>query len=238
MNVFDPDDAAALERMVGEPVGDVHLYRQALTHRSVLREQPERELTSNERLEFLGDAVLGLVVADHLFREFPDEDEGFLTKVRSKLVNNKQALARFARRIGLGEHLILSRNMHRSGGRDNASILADTLEAVIGAVYLDRGLSEARRFIEERILDELNLAEVADRKQNYKSILQEAVQARGWTHPEYRLVEKEGPSHRRTFTAEVLIEGEAFGTGSGPSKKKAEQEAAAEALERLRSEAP
>lgn len=244
----DPDPAEAFERvaappreeieeMVGGPIGNTPLYWRALTHRSVLREEPDQEISSNERLEFLGDAVLGLVVADYLYAEFPEEDEGFLTKVRSKLVNNKQALARFARLVDLGDRLILSKNMDRSGGRSNPSILADALEALIGAIYLDRGLAEARVFIEHRIFEELDLGEVAQRKQNYKSLLQETVQGRGWTHPEYRLVSKEGPSHRRQFTVEVLIEGEPYGTGTGRSKKKAEQNAAAQALEKLREQA-
>ncbi len=225
-----------IEELVGIGVEQLSLYERALMHRSVLRDEDMRFAESNERLEFLGDAVLGMLVAEYLYEQFPDRDEGFLTQMRSKLVNNKRALARFANAIDLGDHVILSSNMDQSGGRENASILADAFEAVIGALYLDQGQEAARRFVDAVIFTSMDVREIAEQRYNYKSALQEYVQAQGWSHPEYRVVSEEGPSHRKLFTAEVLVKNESYGRGSGRSKKKAEQEAAAEALTRLEQE--
>jgi ribonuclease-3 len=225
-----------IEALVGNAVDRLALYERALSHRSVLREEEGRYAKSNERLEFLGDAVLGMLVAKYLYEQFPDRDEGFLTQMRSKLVNNKRALARFARAIDLGDHVIMSSNMDQSGGRQNASILADAFEAVIGALYLDRGLDATRAFVEEAIFAEMDVGAIAQKRYNYKSALQEYVQARGWSHPEYRLVSEEGPSHEKLFTAEVIIKDESYGRGTGRSKKKAEQEAAANAITHLEQE--
>lgn len=225
-----------IEALVGTSVERLSLYERALMHRSVLRDEDGRFTESNERLEFLGDAVLGMLVAEYLYEQFPDKDEGFLTQMRSKLVNNKRALARFANAIDLGQHVILSSNMDQSGGRENASILADAFEAVIGALYLDRGQEATRTFVEQVIFTSMDVREIAEQRYNYKSALQEYVQAQGWSHPEYRVVSEEGPSHRKLFTAEVLVKSESYGRGSGRSKKKAEQEAAAEALTRLEQE--
>lgn len=209
------------------------LYRQALLHRSVLRGEADTHLQSYERLEFLGDAVLGFVTAEHLYREFPDRDEGFLTRVRAKIVNG-QALARFAVRLELGPLIRMSENMDQSGGRQNPTILADALEAVIGALYLDLGEDAARTFIEEKILKPLDLEDLAGQRDNYKSLLLEYAQALGWSQPEYRIAEESGPSHDKTFTVEVLVNGELFGRGTARSKKNAEQQAAGTALDRLR----
>ena len=224
-----------IERLVGRRVGEVALYEQALTHRSLLRGQPGAHLQSNERLEFLGDAVLGFVVAEHLYRHFPEENEGFLTRVRAKLVRGS-ALARSARRIGLGEHVLMSENAAQAEGRRNASILADAFEALVGALYLDAGPDAARAFIRRNLLDQVDLAELARNRQNFKSLLLEYAQARSWPQPEYRTTSAEGPSHNRTFTVEVLLGGETYGRGAAASKKKAEQQAAGEALRRLRAE--
>ncbi len=211
------------------------LYRQALLHRSSLRGEPNSHLRSNERLEFLGDAVLGFVTAEHLYNEFPDRNEGFLTRMRAKIVNGL-ALARFAEALNLGSLVSMSANMDQSGGRRSPTILADALEAVIGALYLDLGEEAARVFIEERILKALNLEDLADQKDNYKSLLLEYAQSRGWAQPQYRIADEHGPSHNKTFTMEVLLNGESYGTGVAQNKKKAEQDAAGEALDRLRSE--
>lgn len=222
-----------IEQLVSRSVNNVLVYEQALTHRSVLRQEEGKDVRSNERLEFLGDAVLGLLVAEYLYEHFPEKDEGFLTQMRSKLVNNKRALARFADAIDLGDYIILSPNMEQSGGRENASILADAFEAIIGALYLDQGEAGARAFVEDTIFNRLDVTAIAHQRHNYKSALQEYVQARGWSHPEYKLVSEEGPSHRKLFTSEVLVQGDSCGRGTGRSKKKAEQEAAARALEHL-----
>ncbi|RMF60009.1 MAG: ribonuclease III, partial [Bacteroidetes bacterium] len=202
----DRDDPcrAAIERLVGMPVHDVALYTRALSHRSVARGRPDSHRYSNERLEFLGDAVLGFVVAEYLYRHFPDHDEGFLTRLRAKLVNG-QTLARFAREIDLGPHLRMSDNMAQAGGRDNPSILADAFEALIGALYLDQGPAAARAFIQRVVLDAVDLDALARRRDNFKSLLLEYVQAHGWPQPRYRVTAEEGPSHERTFTVEVLL---------------------------------
>lgn len=224
-----------IEALVNVPVGDLAVYEQALTHRSVLRGQPDSHLRSNERLEFLGDAVLGFVVAEHLYRHFPEKDEGFLTRLRAKLVNGK-ALAHWAQDIGLGELILMSENMAQSQGRHNQTILADAFEAIIGALYLDLGLEAARRFIHQTMLDAVDLQGLAARRDNHKSLLLEYAQAHGWPQPRYRVVAEEGPSHDKTFTVDVLIQGEPFGQGTAGSKKRAEQRAAREALVRLKAE--
>lgn len=230
-----PVPRAALEQLVGMRVNDLPLFEQALLHRSVLRGKPDSYLLSNERLEFLGDAVLGFVTAEHLYHYFPDKDEGFLTRLRAKLVNG-QALAHYAQRLELGPLLLLSDNMAQAGGRKNPTILADAFEAIIGALYLDQGEDAARRFIQEKVLDEIDLEDLAEQRDNYKSLLLEYVQALGWPQPLYRVLREEGPSHDKTFTVEVILRDKPYGVGVAGNKKKAEQQAANEALARLRTD--
>lgn len=220
------------QALTGLPVQHARLYRQALTHRSLLRGQPDSPLRSNERLEFLGDAVLGFVVAAYLYEQFPDRDEGFLTRLRAKLVN-REALAQAARRLELGAHVRLSENLEQMGGRRNDSILSDAFEALVGAIYLDLGLEAARAFVERVLLAPLDLEVLARRPDNYKSLLLEFAQAQGWPQPHYRVVAEEGPSHARTFTVEAWIGRQRLGQGTASSKKQAEQQAAREALARL-----
>lgn len=224
-----------MERLTGVSVRDIFLYQRALTHRSMLRGVSESHLASNERLEFLGDAVLGFIVAEYLYHHFPGENEGFLTRLRAKLVNG-QALAQCARMIDLNAHILMSENMEQSGGRQNQTILADAFEALIGAVYLDKGIDDARRFIHRSMLDQIDLVDLAERHDNYKSMLLEYVQAQGWAQPEYRIAMEEGPSHDKVFTVEVNVKGRPYGKGTAGSKKKAEQKAAREALRHLRKE--
>ncbi len=214
---------------------DITLYEQALTHRSLLRGQPDSHLHSNERLEFLGDAVLGALVAEYLYRRYPRKTEGFLTRLRAKIVSGR-ALARAARELNLGTHILMSENMERVGGRDNATILADALEALIGAIYLDLGVDAAREFLKKTTLSELDLDALARRHDNHKSLLLEFVQARGWDQPVYRVTKEHGPSHDKRFDVEVEVCGKVQGTGSDRSKKGAEQQAAAEALQTLAEE--
>ncbi len=210
------------------------LYELAMRHRSLLRGETEDSDESNERLEFLGDAVLGFITAEHLFNRFPDKDEGYLTRLRAKLVNGK-ALARVAEQIELGSLILMSKNMAQERGRQNSTILADAFEALIGAIYLDQGLETARRFIQETMLDHVDLHKLASQYDNYKSLLLEFAQARGWAQPQYRVVTEHGPSHAKEFTVDAILRGEAFGRGRGGSKKLAEQQAAREALKRLNS---
>jgi ribonuclease III len=224
-----------IEALVRTDVRNLELYVRALTHRSVLRGETDSHLVSNERLEFLGDSVLGFVIAEYLHDQFPDEDEGFLTRLRAKIVNG-QALARVATSINLGSAILVSENMEQAQGRRNPTILADALEAIIGALYLDKGLPAARTFIERVMLADVDLADLAARHDNYKSALLEFAQARAWPQPLYRLAREEGPSHDRIFTVEVVLNNRIYGMGTAASKKKAEQIAAGEALKRLRSE--
>ncbi|SHK87356.1 ribonuclease III [Rhodothermus profundi] len=221
-----------VQRLTKLPVRNAALYEQALTHRSLLRGRPDSHLHSNERLEFLGDAVLGFIVAAYLYEHFPDRNEGFLTRLRAKLVN-REALAQAARRLKLGTYVRLSENMERVGGRENDSILSDAFEALVGALYLDLGLEATRAFVERVLLEPLDLEALARRPDNYKSLLLEFAQARGWPQPRYRVVAEEGPSHARTFTVEAWIGNRRLGRGTAGSKKQAEQQAAREALARL-----
>jgi ribonuclease-3 len=224
---------ASVERVVGMPVRDLRLYEHALKHRSIFRGAITTGTESNERLEFLGDAVLGAVVAERLYSGFPDRDEGFLTRTRANLVNG-QALAGYARALSLGNIILMSDNAAQGEGRDNPTILADAFEAIVGALYLDLGFSAARRFVLDVLAREVDLAEVAELKSNHKSLLLEFAQARGWGQPQYLVVSEEGPSHDRLFTVEVLVDNVPRGQGSARSKKQAEQVAAEEALEVLR----
>ncbi len=223
---------AQVEHLVDMPVTDLALYEQALKHRSLLRGTPRSHLYSNERLEFLGDAVLGFVVAEHLYRHFPTKTEGFMTRLRAKLVNG-QALAAYAEAIDLGALILMSDNMAQTDGRQNQTILADAFEALIGALYLDLGLEAARRFIHCTMLEHADLDDLAGQRDNFKSLLLEYVQAQGWPQPQYRVLAEEGPSHDRRFNVEVVVNGRSYGAGRAASKKSAEQRAAREALERL-----
>ena len=222
-----------METLVGFRVGDMALYERAMRHRSLLRGEPDSGSKSNERLEFLGDAVLGFITAEHLFEQFPDKDEGFLTRLRAKLVNGK-ALAVCAEDINLGSMILMSKNMVQEQGRQNRTILADAFEALIGAIYLDQGLGAARQFIERTMLEKVNLLELAQQNDNFKSLLLEYAQARSWAQPIYRVVSEEGPSHAKIFSVDVILKGEPHGRGQGGSKKLAEQRAAREALKVLR----
>jgi ribonuclease-3 len=219
----------ALDPVLGVRFRDVALQQLALTHRSYAF---ENELpANNERLEFLGDAVLGIVVTDMAFREFPEMPEGELAKLRAAIVN-MGALADAARDLGLGRFILLGRGEAMSGGFDKSSILADALEALLGAVYLDRGLPAARKLI-ERVFRPRMIAYVrGEGERDYKTILQELASAEVHAVPDYRIRER-GPDHQKEFTATVFLGGKEWGTGAGRSKKEAEQQAAHEAYVRL-----
>ena len=221
-----------LRKTFGLSPRNIELYRQALTHRSMLRDVRSGHTVSNERLEFLGDAVLDLAVADFLFHRYPTVSEGTLTRLRAKLVR-KEALADFARKIGLANWVKISPALERSGGRDNPGVLADALEAVIGAIYLDLGYEAAGKFVHELLQKFVNLEELRRRKENFKSMLLEEAQARGWKQPRYVVVAESGPDHAKEFTVEVYVDDKPLGRGVAGSKKAAEQEAAREALQRI-----
>ncbi len=210
------------------------LLERALTHRSFAYENGN--LPTNERLEFLGDAVLSLVVTDALYHRHPDLAEGRLAKLRAAVVNMR-ALAHVARALGVGEHVLLGRGEEGSGGRDKSSILADTLEALIGAVYVEHGVDVATAFV-HRLVDPLLASSAAlGAGLDWKTSLQELTAELGFGVPEYR-VREEGPDHAKTFHADVLVQGDVRGTGSGRSKKEAEQGAASAAFAALKAELP
>jgi ribonuclease-3 len=218
-----------LERRIGVRFSDRRLRDAALTHRSYAFE--EGLDFNNERLEFLGDAVLGLIVTDLAFREFPDVSEGELAKLRAAIVN-MGALAEVARDLSLGDAIRLGHGEELSGGRDKASILADALEAVLGAIYLDRGLDEARRIIERLFRPRMIAYVRGEGERDYKTILQELASQDLRSLPEYR-IEERGPDHKKEFTATVFLAGRQYGTGTGHSKKEAEQQAAHQAFLKL-----
>lgn len=200
----------------------------ALTHRSWCAEHPGDE--SNERLEFLGDAVLGVVVTDHLFSAFPDLPEGQLAKARAAVVSST-TLAEVGRELGVGLDLRLGKGEDASGGREKASILADAVEAVLGAMYLDGGVEPVRRLVLEQLSQRIDQAAERPGDKDYKTRLQEVAAHDGFTPPVYALTES-GPDHHKRFHATVAVGGERLGAGTGTSKKQAEQKAARAAYER------
>ena len=221
--------ASALERALSVRFRDPALRRSALAHRSYAFEHGSRD--TNERLEFLGDAVLGLVVTDLAFHRFPGLPEGDLAKLRAATVN-MLTLADIARDLRLGEAILLGKGEELSGGRDKTSILADAMEAVLGAVYLDRGLDVARKLIERLFWPRMAAYARGEGDRDYKTGLQELAAQDIGSVPQYR-VQEEGPDHAKEFTATVFLEGQAYGTGQGRSKKEAEQRAARQAYDQL-----
>ena len=229
--VFSSKKLAELEKVIGCSIKNKSYYIQALTHRSFLEQNNEYDI-SNERLEFLGDSVLSLSVAEYLFDEFPDRDEGFLTKVRAKLVN-KMTLAEAAEKINLVRFILVSNNVKNTFMPGAKTILSDAFEALIGAIYLDTGLNEATEFI-ERVLIEPNSKEgVYLIDENFKSQLLEYAQANRLDNPSYMVVSEAGPQHNRTFTIKVMIGDIEYGIGKGKNKKSAEQNAAHSALVKI-----
>ena len=208
------------------------LLEEALCHSSYANEHRAGPLHSNERLEFLGDSVLGFVTAEFLFVHHPDLPEGDLTRIRAALVC-EQSLYEVACKLDLGRFLKLGRGEESGGGRERTSILADATEAVIAAVYLDGGIQAASDLIHRVLLDAEREEAVEERRRDYKTALQEFVQRQADQVLAYRMVGETGPDHAKTFSAEVLLNGQALGTGSGRSKKEAEQSAAKSALETL-----
>jgi ribonuclease-3 len=225
-------DLIELQQSLGVSFNDLSLLEQALVHSSYMNENPGFALTSNERLEFLGDAVLGLVVAEELYWDFPQFSEGEMTRLRTALVR-RETLARIARAIRLGDYLYLGKGEEASGGRRKPSNLAGALEAVIAAIFLDQGLTATKELI-LRLFNE-DLARVVSRgaEVDYKSQLQELTQAKQQPALVYQVVEATGPAHDRRFTVEVKIGDIVLGRGSGKSKKTAEAEAAHSALQGL-----
>lgn len=219
-----------LETAIGYRFQNITLLQNALTHSSYANERWHNSLKSNERLEFLGDSILGMVVAEFLYKTFPDRPEGELTRMRADMVCEK-ALASVAARIDLGRHLMLGNGEEQGGGRNRDSILADAVESVIAASFLDGGMEAARNFIEKFVLVEVPVKKMHN--VDYKTALQELIQQKKNQSLSYVLVGESGPDHDKRFEVEVSLNGSVIGVGSGSSKKRAEQMAAQSALENL-----
>ena len=224
-----------LEERLGYTFQNKALLKGAMYHSSYANEHRGSDIQSNERLEFLGDAVLGLVVGEHLFRTHPDAPEGDLTRMRAALVC-EESLHEVAQSLGLGQYLKLGRGEESGGGRQRPSILADATESVFAAVYLDGGMEAARSLIHRVLLDENREEAVERRRKDYKTVLQEMVQRKSNQVLRYELVGSAGPDHAKVFSACVKLNGQVIGLGTGHSKKEAEQAAAKTALEQMNKE--
>jgi ribonuclease-3 len=224
------EELSKLEKKLKLNFKDKNLLRMAFIHRSYLNEHPEERLGHNERLEFLGDSVLGMVVSKYLFIEYPNQPEGDLTNFRSSLVNAKM-LSKAAVGLHLGNYLYLSRGEEATGGRNRQYIMANTFEALIGAIFLDQGLDAAESFIKKIILP--NLKEILEKNlyKDFKSQLQEKAQEKYGVTPTYKVIEEIGPDHAKTFKTAVFIEQKKIAAGEGNSKQEAEQKTAKVALE-------
>ena len=219
-----------LEKAIGYQFRNISLLQNALTHSSYANERWHNSLLSNERLEFLGDSVLGMLVADYLYRTFPDRPEGELTRMRADMVC-EHTLANAANRIGLGDHLLLGHGEEQGGGRSRESILADAMESVIAACFLDGGLEAALKIVKQFILVEVPVKKLHNA--DYKTALQELVQQKKNQVLSYAMVGQSGPDHDKKFDVEVSLNGRVVGKGTGSSKKRAEQAAAKDAMEHL-----
>lgn len=222
-----------LEKKLNYTFRDRGLLSEALSHSSYANEHRSAHLRSNERLEFLGDSVLGFVTAEFLFTQHPDLPEGDLTRIRAALVC-EQSLYEVARKLDLGRYLKLGRGEEQGGGRERPSILADATESVFAAVYLDGGMEAAAALIHRVLLDKEREEAVEERRRDYKTELQELVQRKSGSTLNYRMVGSDGPDHAKVLEAAALLNGEEFSTGTGHSKKEAEQSAARAALEKLK----
>ena len=219
-----------LETALGYRFSNITLLQNALTHSSYANERWHDSLRSNERLEVLGDSILGMVVADHLYRNFPDRPEGELTRMRADMVC-EQSLAAVANKLGLGQHMLLGHGEAQGGGKNRPSILADAVESIIAASYLDGGFEAAAGIIRRFILTEVPVKKLHN--VDYKTALQELVQQKKHQVLSYALVGESGPDHDKSFQVNVSLNGSVVGTGEGRSKKRAEQEAARCAIQRL-----
>ena len=230
--LFNKRKVEEFEQSLNLDFNDKLLIQRALTHKSYPNENRRLNLKDNERLEFLGDSVLSLSVSTYIFNKFADFPEGELAKMRAVIVS-APILAEVAKRIELGQFLFLGKGEEMTGGRERDSILADTMEAIFGALYLDQGFTAAADFILELLkIDIINVAE-GNHIQDYKTMLQEVIQENGNNRPEYEVVDEEGPDHNKTFIVAVKLNEDSLGSGQGSSKKEAEQEAAKVALDKL-----
>jgi ribonuclease III len=224
-------DLESLQISLAYSFNDINLLRQAMTHRSFVNEHLGSKLKHNERLEFLGDAVLNLSLSTMLLDQYPDLPEGHLSKIRAGQVNEK-SLADLSLQLGLGGYLLIGKGEERTGGREKPSLLADTFEAVLGAIYLDGGFNSALSFIKSLFQSQFEKANTFS-TQDYKTLLQEYCQGKLKTVPDYKVFREEGPDHKKIFFVEVIIQGQVISIGKGRTKKDAQQKAAEKALGQL-----
>ncbi len=229
--ILTPHKFTELEEIIGCPIKDKSHYIQAFMHRSFLEELEEDD-KSNERLEFLGDAVLSLVVAEYLFDKFPNENEGFLTKVRAKLVN-RFALSVAAEDIGLANFILINQNLSNTFAKASKTVLSDAFEALVGAIFLDHGVEVSKKFIHKVLINPIVQEGDYLIDENYKSQLLEYAQANRMEVPNYIVIKEEGPQHDRVFTVKVSVGDKYSGIGIGKNKKSAEQNAAKATLEKI-----
>ena len=221
-----------LQKKIEIEFDDLELLKRALTHKSYANERRNQSLKDNERLEFLGDAVLDLIVNQYLFLNYPDSPEGELAQIRSVVVS-ALTLAEKGREIDLGSYLLLGKGEEATGGRERNSILADAFEALIGSIYLDQGLEIAQTFILDLLIPNIKMVEQGNHIQDYKTLLQELLQKNSDHRPQYQVIKEEGPDHNKSFTVQVKFKDDILGVGTGSSKKRAQQSAAKEAIDKL-----
>jgi ribonuclease-3 len=222
-----------LEKKLNYKFKNRTLLKEALTHPSFQKKSLKRKTTNNQRLEFLGDSVLDIIVTEHLYRKLASFSEGKLTKIRSVMVS-KDILAKWANHLSLGKYIILGKGEDSTGGRKKLSILADCFEALLGAIYLDSGLQKAKKIISSFIKEEMEQIIKGKHGDDYKTLLQEISQKKMKCLPKYFLIKEKGPDHKKIFCIEVRLKKIIYGTGSGENKKEAEQDAAREALKKLK----
>jgi ribonuclease-3 len=232
MRTYKSVDWSNLQQNIGIAFNELSLLQQAFHHASFVNENPDSNIPDNERLEFLGDAVLNFIVAELMLQEFPDSKEGELTILRTSLIR-EDTLALLSANLRLGEYLQLGKGEEASGGRERQSNLCDTFEALVGAIFLDQGLTSTKSFLLSQLNSKLDEIKAGDTAQNYKAKLQEFTQMEYKQLPSYHLVELSGPDHDRNFLVEVLLENRIIGTGSGKTKKSAEMKAARSACEKI-----
>lgn len=212
---------------------DAKLLERSLTHRSLLNEKKNKDLQHNERLEFLGDAVLELIISEYLFHKYPERPEGELTSFRAAVVNTT-SLGDLSRELGIGEHLIMSKGEEMTGGREKEYLLANAFEAILGAIYIDQGYEKAKEFVNMHLVPKIENIVKYRLDIDPKTKLQERAQRLLKKTPVYKVIKEEGPDHEKTFTVVVKINGEEYGTGKGNNKQKAEEKAAAETLKKIK----
>lgn len=222
-----------LERIIDSQIDNPFIFIRALRHRSILADERFSSTDSYERLEFLGDAVLDLIVTEIIFERYPDENEGFLTKLRAKLVKG-DALADYARALNISDILVIGERARGQGIEFSKSVLSDVFESLIGAIYLDSGYEAASQFVKRIIDTQVDLENLTDTLDNYKSLLLEFAQAHKYSIPRYEVVGESGPGHDKTFEIKVIVDEKDMGMGKGKSKKQAEQRAARSALKALK----